>query len=58
MPPGASRLELDIEPLDDGAATLLRLRHLGLPEASTASHGEGWRYFLPQLVAATEVRAG
>ena len=52
VPPGASRIQLDLDPLDDGAATLLRLRHLDLPEPSRISHDEGWRYFLPRLVEA------
>jgi hypothetical protein len=43
---------VDLEPVDEGAGTLLRLRHVGLPDESRDGHDEGWRYFLPQLAAA------
>ena len=49
VPAGASTVEVELDPLDDGAATLLRLRHTGLPGDSRGSHDEGWRYFLPRL---------
>lgn len=52
VPVGASRVELELEAIDDGAATLLRLRHHDLPAESRISHDEGWRYFLPRLVEA------
>ena len=51
--PGASRVEVELEPVDAGSATLVRLRHTGLDEAGRKSHDEGWRYFLPRLVEAT-----
>lgn len=51
--PGASRVEVTLEPTDGGAGTLLRLRHSGLPEASRASHDEGWTFFLGRLVETT-----
>jgi len=51
--PGGSRVEVDLEPLDGGTATRLRLRHLGLDDEGRKSHDEGWRYFLPRLVEAT-----
>jgi uncharacterized protein YndB with AHSA1/START domain len=49
--PGGSRVEVTFEPDGgDGDATLLRLRHTGLPsDASRTSHGEGWDYFLGRL---------
>jgi uncharacterized protein YndB with AHSA1/START domain len=50
--PGGSRVEVDLEPVDGGTATLLRLRHLGLDEDGRKSHDEGWRYFLPRLAEA------
>lgn len=50
--PGESRVEVELEPRDDGAATLLRLRHLGLDANGRTSHDEGWRYFLPRLAEA------
>jgi uncharacterized protein YndB with AHSA1/START domain len=52
VPAGGSTIEVMLEPLDDGAATLLRLRHSGLPQASRDGHDEGWRYFLGRLVEA------
>lgn len=47
--PGGSRVEVDLEPIDGGTATVIRLRHLGLDEDGRKSHDEGWRYFLPRL---------
>jgi uncharacterized protein YndB with AHSA1/START domain len=49
----AGTVVIELEELDGGAATLLRLRHLGLDADSRRSHDEGWRYFLPRLVEAT-----
>jgi uncharacterized protein YndB with AHSA1/START domain len=54
LPPGASLVEIDLEPRDGG--TLLRLRHSGLPEAalppfSPARHGERWSAYLARLAA-------
>ena len=54
VPPGSSTVEIDLEP--DGEGTRLRLVHRGLPEASLASHTEGWDYFLPRLVNVAEGR--
>jgi uncharacterized protein YndB with AHSA1/START domain len=51
-PPGSSRIEVDLEPLDDGTGTRLTLRHSGLPSASSAGHDEGWRHFLDRLAGA------
>ncbi len=48
--PGASRVEVDLEPADGG--THLRLRHVGLPPAESVGHGEGWDYFLSRLADA------
>ena len=51
----AGRVEVELEAVDGGAATQLRLRHLGLDEPSRVSHDEGWRNFLPRIAdAATE----
>ena len=57
VPPGASRIEVDLEPLDGGSATMLRLRHLGLPEASRITHDEGWRHFLGRLIESAAATA-
>jgi uncharacterized protein YndB with AHSA1/START domain len=57
--PGGSRVEIELEPLDGGSATLLRLRHTGLDGAGRKSHDEGWRHFLPRLIdAAASTAAG
>ena len=50
--PGASTVEVDLEP--DGDSTRVRIRHLGLDEASQKTHEEGWVYFMPRLVEAVE----
>lgn len=47
-----SRIEVELDAMDGGQATLLRLRHLELTAPSRASHDEGWRYFLPRLIDA------
>ena len=52
-----SRIEVELDAIDGGEATLLRLRHLELTEPSRVSHDEGWRYFLPRLIVAVESRA-
>jgi uncharacterized protein YndB with AHSA1/START domain len=50
VPPGASRVEVTLEP--DGDGTLLRLRHLDLPEHAREVHGQGWDLYLGRLVVA------
>ena len=51
LPPGASTVEIDLQP--DGDGTTLLLRHSGLPDgASAAMHEEGWRFFTSRLSAA------
>jgi uncharacterized protein YndB with AHSA1/START domain len=50
LPPGSSRVEISLEP--DGAATIVRLEHLGLPLTHRRSHDEGWTYFLGRLASA------
>jgi uncharacterized protein YndB with AHSA1/START domain len=54
VPPGSSRVEVDLVP--DGEGTLVRLRHLNLPEQSREIHGQGWDLYLGRLakVAAGE----
>lgn len=49
VPPGSSTVEVSLVP--DGAGTLVRLRHTGLPLAQQPSHSEGWAHFLGQLAA-------
>ena len=47
VPPGSSRVEVSLEP--DGDGTLVRLRHLDLPEESREIHGQGWDLYLGRL---------
>lgn len=48
--PGSSRVEVDLVP--DGDGTLVRLRHLDLPEQSREIHGQGWDLYLGRLAKA------
>ena len=50
VPPGSSRVEVDLTP--DGDGTIVRLRHLGLPEESREIHGHGWDLYLGRLASA------
>jgi uncharacterized protein YndB with AHSA1/START domain len=54
VPPGSSRVEIELTP--DGDGTLVRLRHLDLPEQSREIHGQGWDMYLGRLAAAAEGR--
>ena len=47
LPPGASRVEITLAP--DGAGTLVRLEHYGLPDAQRGPHDQGWGMFLGRL---------
>ena len=47
VPPRSSRVEISLDP--DGDGTLVRLRHLDLPEPARAIHGEGWDLYLGRL---------
>ncbi len=50
VPPGASTIEIELEPRGEG--TLLRLEHRDLPGAPSAeSHGHGWDHYLGRLAA-------
>jgi uncharacterized protein YndB with AHSA1/START domain len=50
LPPGSSSVEITLEP--EGAATVVRLEHHGLPESHRRTHDEGWKYFLDRLSSA------
>ena len=51
MPPGSTTVEVHFIP--DGEATIVRLRHSGLPtEETRAMHAEGWTRFLDRLALA------
>lgn len=56
LPPGASRVEVTLEP--DGAATVVRLEHHGLPMARREQHEQGWTLFLGRLRDAAREGAG
>jgi len=47
LPPGSSTVEIEL--VADGAGTIVRLTHSGLPEGPDAAQLEGWRHFLPRL---------
>ena len=55
VPPGGSLVEVTLAA--DGAGTVLRLRHSGLPTESVEGHAEGWDYFLPTLRSVAEIDA-
>jgi uncharacterized protein YndB with AHSA1/START domain len=50
VPPGSSRVEVELTP--DGDGTLVRLRHLDLPEQSRDVHVHGWGLYLFRLAKA------
>ncbi len=51
LPPGTSRVEVTLVP--DGNATIVRLRHTGLPDdESRSQHAAGWELYLGQLATA------
>ena len=54
VPPGSSTVEVDLEPIGD--RTRLRLVHRDLAPEVRDLHADGWRQFLPRLVAAAEGR--
>ncbi len=51
VPPGSSRVQVDLIP--DGDGTLVRLAHTGLPEELRDSHRQGWEYHLERLESLT-----
>jgi uncharacterized protein YndB with AHSA1/START domain len=52
--PGSTTVEVTFIP--DGEATLVRLRHVGLPADQREVHAQGWGHYLPRLAAAAEGR--
>jgi uncharacterized protein YndB with AHSA1/START domain len=48
--PGSSTVEVALEP--DGEGTLVRFRHLDLPEDAREMHGQGWDLYLGRLAQA------
>jgi uncharacterized protein YndB with AHSA1/START domain len=56
VPPGSTTVEITLTP--EQGATVLRLRHLGLPdEGERRQHTDGWRLYSSQL-ARSAVAAG
>jgi len=56
IPAGSTTVEIDLHV--EGAETVLRLRHTGLPNVPevTASHGAGWQHYLERLAMFAEGR--
>jgi uncharacterized protein YndB with AHSA1/START domain len=52
VPPGSSTVEIEL--LDDGDGTLIRLSHHGLPPDDRQIHEAGWRYYVPRLAIVSE----
>ena len=48
LPPGSSTLEITL--VEDGAETVLTLRHSGLSSDQRDGHGEGWEHYLERLI--------
>jgi uncharacterized protein YndB with AHSA1/START domain len=48
--PGASRVEVTLEP--DGDGTRVVLLHHGLPDAIRSAHDEGWAHYVARLARA------
>jgi uncharacterized protein YndB with AHSA1/START domain len=47
MPPGSSTVEFTLEP--DGEGTVVRVRHIGLPDSEIDMHRQGWERYLAAL---------
>ena len=54
VPPGSTRVEVTLA--DDDGATILTLRHSGIPAVAADEHAAGWGHFLPLLAAAAAER--
>jgi uncharacterized protein YndB with AHSA1/START domain len=54
MPPGSTRLVVQLDPTEAG--TRLTLTHAGLAAQEAAKHGVGWPHFLARLVELAEHR--
>lgn len=51
VPPGSSLIEIDL--IEEGEGTLLRMTHSGLPDAEEVeSHTKGWTHYLGRLAIA------
>lgn len=54
MPPGATRLVIELAPIPEG--TRLTLTHSGLVPAEAQKHTVGWPHFLARLIVSAEGR--
>ncbi len=50
IPPGSSTVEVTLTP--DGDATLVHLRHSGLPGDAEPDHRDGWTHYVSRLAVA------
>lgn len=50
MPAGTTTVEFEL--VEDGAGTILRLTHRGIPVDDLPLHRQGWAMFLPRLATA------
>jgi uncharacterized protein YndB with AHSA1/START domain len=50
MPGGTTTVEFEL--VEDGAGTIVRLTHSGIPAEDLPIHREGWEVFLPRLSTA------
>jgi uncharacterized protein YndB with AHSA1/START domain len=48
--PGSTTVEISLHP--EGAKTLVRLAHRGLPDDAVSDHTNGWDHYLSRLAAA------
>lgn len=54
IPPGSTRVEIDLEP--NATGTTVRLIHRGLAGPMADAHDGGWAHYLDRLAAAAEGR--
>ncbi len=54
VPPGSTTVEITLVPRGD--ATIVTLRHLGLPDDHHPQHTEGWQHYLKRLSQVSEGR--
>jgi uncharacterized protein YndB with AHSA1/START domain len=47
MPPGTTTVEIEL--VEDGLDTIIRLTHRGIPREDLPIHRDGWEVFLPRL---------
>jgi uncharacterized protein YndB with AHSA1/START domain len=50
IPPGSTTVEITLHP--EGAKTLVRLVHRGLPDEAVGDHTRGWDHYLGRLAVA------